>query len=122
MYPIHAILVLLASIKIDLSAIKVTCPGATMPVNLLIDYLLLGAVIVVCGTDYQLFRATVFTNLQNKFVAMVLTPAYFRFVSLNEMGKCQTIQSLYECLSCIIDRWFNRLSTHSPPSHVSHHT
>ena len=70
--PLKDVVALLAFFKIDLSAIQVTCPGATAPANLLIDYVVLGAVVIVVGSDYQLLRSLTFPSLLHKFLDMTL--------------------------------------------------
>ena len=83
LYPLQGLLTFINSIKIDLSAIQITCAGATAPVNLLLDYVILGAVVVVVKSDYQVLRSTAFRNVLEKVGAMSLSPEFSRYASTN---------------------------------------
>lgn len=85
--PIREILRVLAFLKIDLSALQVTCPGASAPVNLFLDYLILGALIVVVGSDYQLFRSTVLRALQERVSALIFSKEYKKHCMPEKVGK-----------------------------------
>ena len=75
--PLKVVISWLAFFKIDLSAIQVTCPGSTAPVNLLIDLIVLGAVVIVVGSDYQLIRSVTLPSLLNKSVDIFVSKQKF---------------------------------------------
>jgi hypothetical protein len=76
--PIGAFLVALLDIDLDFSAVNVTCAGATAPLKLFINVLIMGVVIILVASEYQLFSKISQPGLTNKFIFTVATPSYRR--------------------------------------------
>jgi hypothetical protein len=73
----------LASIKFSLTAVNVTCSGSQAPIELLINCCVLGIVIIVIRSDYQLLFNILLNNLNQRFLLnnleRHLEAANFRF-------------------------------------------
>ena len=74
--PFIAILTLLSSFEIDLSAVNVTCKGASAPLELFINLIIMGITIIVIESDFQLFRAITFNSITDKFIQAITMPGY----------------------------------------------
>ena len=103
--PLQALLGFLALFKVDLAAVSVVCPGASAPVNLLIDYFVLGAVVVVMGSDYQIFRATALGRLLERFVALSLSPSYKKLAAQHKKSRLSLL--LYSALAMAVNSVVN---------------
>jgi hypothetical protein len=73
----------LASIDLDLSSVNVTCSGSQAPIELLINCFILGLLIIIIRSDYQLLFNILLNNLNQRFllnnVEQRLDSANFRF-------------------------------------------
>ena len=66
--PIAYLLDLFANLKIDLSVVNVTCAGAAAPLQLLINLFVLGVVIVLIESNFQVFQSITYSNVIEKFM------------------------------------------------------
>ena len=75
-YPIIAVVDVISSFRINLSAIKVTCTGAQSPLYLLCDIAIVGIVIIIIESDVNVFW-TVMTSAVSKIRSLVFSRHYF---------------------------------------------
>jgi len=73
---IFSVFAALANIKIDLSAVNITCDGSIAPISLVIDLVILGAVTLLIESDAQVFVAIGFNSLTSKFGQTIMLPSY----------------------------------------------
>ena len=85
-YPMQYGLSLLSLIEIDLGAVNVTCAGASAPIELFFNLVIMGICIIVIESDYQLFRSITFANVSEMFFEATLQPNY-RLWARRENGK-----------------------------------
>ena len=71
---------LLSSIKIDFSAVGVTCLGAGAPFQLLVNLFVLGVVIIVVESELQTFRGLCFQRTLERYSSALLSREYRRFL------------------------------------------
>ena len=69
-YPMYVVFDLLSNLEIDLSAINITCDGATAPMKLVMNIFILGIVIIVMS-DYQKYQTITLSGFTAKFMASV---------------------------------------------------
>ena len=69
---------ILASFKIDFSAVGVTCEGATAPFKLLVNLFVLGVVVIVVESELQSFRGLCFQRTLERYGARLLSREYRR--------------------------------------------
>ena len=79
-YPLYVAVDLLSNLKIDLSAINITCDGAQAPMELVMNIFIMGLVIIVIESDYQKFQTITLSGFTAKFMASVTYPSYQAFV------------------------------------------
>jgi hypothetical protein len=58
----------LASINLNLSSVNITCSGSLAPIELLINCVILGFLIIVVRSDYQLLFNVLLNNVNQRFV------------------------------------------------------
>lgn len=75
-WPLTYVIAAVADIKINLSSVNVTCSGASAPIELFINILILGFVIVVIESNYQLFQSISFNNLVNQLLLLITLPEF----------------------------------------------
>lgn len=69
---------ILASFKIDFSAVGVTCEGATAPFQLLVNLFVFGVVVIVVESELQSFRGLCFQRTLERYGAHLLSREYRR--------------------------------------------
>jgi hypothetical protein len=73
----------LAAIDLNLSSVNVTCAGSKAPIELLINCFILGLLVIVIRSDYQLLFNILLNNLNQRFllnnIEQRLDSANFRF-------------------------------------------
>jgi hypothetical protein len=73
----------LATIDLNLSSVNVTCSGSQAPIELLINCFILGLLIIIIRSDYQLLFNILLNNLNQRFllnnIEQRLDSANFRF-------------------------------------------
>ena len=79
-YPFVLMMTALANIHIDLSSLNVSCSGSAAPFELLIDFCILGAVIIVIESQYQIIQHLAFQPCLDEFIATSLLPGFRRKV------------------------------------------
>ena len=62
--------------KIDLSVVNVTCKGASSPIEMLFNLIIMGLCIIVIESNFQLFRAITFNATTDAFIKGLTQPAY----------------------------------------------
>lgn len=73
LYPFISLVQALSDIKIDLGSVNVTCTGSQGPIELLINCLILGAVVIVIESDFHVFLNVMFAEINNKFINTIFT-------------------------------------------------
>jgi hypothetical protein len=58
----------LASINLNLSSVNVTCAGSQAPIELLINCFILGLLVIIIRSDYQLLFNILLNNLNQRFI------------------------------------------------------
>jgi hypothetical protein len=75
----------LASINLNLSSVNVTCAGSQAPIELLINCFILGLLVIIIRSDYQLLFNILLNNLNQRFllnnIEQRLDSTDFRFSS-----------------------------------------
>ena len=92
-----------SNLKIDLSAVNVTCKGASAPLELLINLIIMGVTIIIIESDYQYFRALTLNSVTDVFISAVTQPAYKSWAyrqrgknkSKSTRGKLQYVSTLF---------------------------
>jgi hypothetical protein len=80
-WPLEFMFNLFATFEIDLASVAITCQGASAPMELLINMIVLGLAVVIIESDYQLFRAISFKYLSDLFFEASLQPTYRKFIT-----------------------------------------
>ena len=55
-------------IKIDLSAVNVTCIGATAPIELLFNLLIISICTIIIESNFQVLRIVTFNSMMDAFI------------------------------------------------------
>ena len=96
--PIYFIFDLLAYIRIDFSLINVTCPGAQAPLELLLDCIVLGVVIIIIQSEYQVFSGLIFQSATSRYSEIVLSNEY----TAHERKQSQAVYSTFSVITSLI--------------------
>ena len=75
--PFLDLFTLLVNFKIDFGALNVTCVGAVLPYNLLINLLVVGVVIIIIDSKLQLFLSITQKALYKKLIEMFTREHYY---------------------------------------------
>jgi hypothetical protein len=59
---------MLASVNLNLSSVNVTCSGSQAPIELLINCFILGLLVIIIRSDYQLLFNILLNNLNQRFI------------------------------------------------------
>ncbi len=78
--PIEFIFQIFASLNINLEAINITCEGASAPLELFFNLIIIGICVVIIESDFQLFRVLTFNSLTDVFLLSARQPAYKSWV------------------------------------------
>ena len=62
--------------KIDLSIVNVTCKGATAPIELFFNIIIMGVCIIIIESNFQMFRGITFNPMNDVFMKGMFQPAY----------------------------------------------
>ncbi len=76
LYPFSLLMQALAWIQIEVVTFNVTCTGATAPLKLFFNVIIMGLIMIMTQSEYQLFSAISQTSLSNKFSFVITTPSY----------------------------------------------
>eukprot|EP01034_Spumella_vulgaris_P001392 gene1392-1839_t len=76
-YPIVKFVDSISDIKINLSAVQVTCPGAQSPLYLLADLIIVGVVIIIIESDVHVFWTMMISPAMGKIRSSVFNRHYF---------------------------------------------
>ena len=76
--PFGLVIRFLAALELDFSAVNVTCDGATAPLKLLINVIIMGVVIIIISSEYQLYTLITQTMLTKRFAQVISSPSYRR--------------------------------------------
>ena len=74
--PVILLFQVLANFRIDFSALNVTCSGAQAPLELTLNMIILGIVIVVIQSEYQVFSGLIFQSATLRYSEIVLSNEY----------------------------------------------
>ncbi len=74
--PFELLLDFLSRFKIDLSAINVTCKGASAPVELFLNLVIIGICVIIIESNFQAFRALTFNSMTDTYLNILPQPAY----------------------------------------------
>ena len=86
-YPFQAMYTFFSRFKIDLSAISVTCKGASAPMELLMNLLIVGVCIVIIESNFQIFRIVTFNALTDCFIQVLPQTLYKDWASCERGTK-----------------------------------
>jgi len=84
--PLKQALHFLEFFKIDFSAINVTCAGSTAPFELFLNILVIGTVMVLIESDFQLYKTVTYTGMMDENVDMLGKYVYVKW-SVRSYGK-----------------------------------
>lgn len=85
-YPIKYVLIGLAYIKLDLSAVRVTCDGSQAPIKMCFNIAIIGTIIVLVESSYSLtFLVTMKKLYQHCFSVFFFAPG---FRAWSKLGIC----------------------------------
>jgi len=98
--PFFYLLELLSGLHIDFSSVNVTCLGSTAPIELVLNMFIVGIVIVIIDSQWQLFRVMSFNVLSYQFFSMA-TLFSFRsaFTKVKESGWYGTLMKIAKNVS-----------------------
>jgi len=84
-YPFQATFDYFSSIDLGaiMASVNVTCDGASAPLELLTNLVILGVTIIIIESNFQLFRAITFNSVTDKFIQSVSQPSYKAWVYRN---------------------------------------
>lgn len=69
----------LSFFKIDLARLNVTCEGSKAPFILILDLMVLGSVIILIESQFQVFRGLVFRTTMNQYSSILISHEYRKF-------------------------------------------
>jgi len=81
-YPFQAAFDYFSSINLSaiMESVNVTCKGASAPLELLSNLVILGVTIIIVESNFQLFRAITFNSVTDKFIQSLTQPSYKAWV------------------------------------------
>lgn len=85
-YPVIYMFNLFSTFEIDLEAVAITCDGASAPMGLLINLIVLGLAVIIIESDYQVFRAISFKSITDKFFEAAMQPQYRKWTTHRANG------------------------------------
>jgi len=101
-YPLIVIFDVLASFRLDLNAVGVTCAGATAPVQLVVNMFILGVVIIVIESQWQLFRLMSLNVFSFDFFSSATLHSFrSKFVSDDSVGCVKYLRMAANCIKYI---------------------
>jgi hypothetical protein len=80
-YPITYMFNLFSTFEIDLEAVAITCQGASAPMELFINMIVVGLAVIIIESDYQLFRAISFKSVCDLFFEAAMQPTYRKWTT-----------------------------------------
>lgn len=107
--PVEAMYEFFSQFKIDLSIINVTCKGASAPMELLFNLMIMGVCIIIIESNFQSFRAITFNALTDAFIGGISQPSYnewaYRSRGLNALKSWKgTARYAFTVISVVLAR------------------
>jgi hypothetical protein len=107
LYPFVEFLKVIANLNINFGSLTVTCQGSKAPIRLLIDCVILGIVIVVIESDYQMYHRTIGHVTKALFSKITMDHKHFPVVF--GWSKWQTAVTLIGIIISQATIYFNPL-------------
>lgn len=99
---------LMSMVNVNFKALGVTCSGSNGPLELLMNFAVMGFVILVIESKYQLFRGITFKVATERFNKLILSTDYLKSVFRRGGGVAVMFHGLF-LLQCAVIQMFGEI-------------